>query len=249
MTKVPILAMVRETYVDLAADWQGPFRIGVGWLLLAGVVAALTWSLLADLAAALVMSLGTVAVAVAWYRHVLEGVPLAGPMAPLDRRALCFVWRTVQFMMLGLIVLLVVSVTVFLLSGAPSMERAVDSPLLLSTMTAISFLSTGYLGARVQLVFPAAAILDGEVGLIRSWRMTSGNGWRVALGLVPTALPLAATMPLTIYLSGVADDFGSLVAGTLAAIVSTVGSLMCAALSASFLARVYRHCREVGATL
>lgn len=47
-----------------------------------------------------------------------------------------------------------------------------------------------YPAVRLGLLMPAVATEESRVGLVRSWEMTKGNGWRLVLVLLATALPV-----------------------------------------------------------
>ncbi|MEK0083481.1 hypothetical protein [Benzoatithermus flavus] len=246
MTKLPVVRLVRHAYLDAIGNARGLFQVGGLWLLLswALLLLARNGSVFFMAAADLAVTVGAAAIAVAWHRHILLNEPLTKRMAPLDA-------RVARYFVLTVLVALLMSTVpalVFVLSGGaflaagPGAAAPGLGPLLSGPLAALVCL---YLALRLQLVFPATAIGDETTTFRRSWELTRGHGWRLLLGFLLIALPVAAvTIGLAILLNRAAEATGSLAVSALADLAAVGNAWLQAPLIASFLSYVYTWCRE-----
>lgn len=248
MPKVPVWALAAAAYRDVAANWHGLARIGGIWFLLMWLPVTAVWDSPAVLLVDIVALAATVAMAVAWHRHILEDAPLTRWMAPLDAGALRYLWRSILCTGMGFGVLLAASTVLVLgtvVTGTEFHPERLDRSPLMAVTFVLAVLVATYLVGRLQLVFPAAAIGDGATGFFGSWQITKGNGWRLALGLLLVALPVSlAKVGLSQTFALLAERTGSIGARALSALFSTGGTLICAALGAAFISYAYLWFRE-----
>ena len=242
MNKLPAWRLARHAYLDVLANLQGLLQVGGLWLLLGWALMMLGRSSpLFGAAADLAVAVGAAAVAVAWHRHILHDEPLTARFAPVDS-------RVVRYFALTVMVAFVVGVLplMFLLGmvGVPSPEASEGSGTGL-LLVPVLMLACIYAAMRLQLIFPATAIGDASLTLARSWAVTQGNGWRLALGLFAATLPVAAgVLALAFFLSWAADSTGSIVLAALADLATVGNGWIQAPLIASFLSYAYLFFRQ-----
>lgn len=225
----------------------GPDAGPGGWLL----------SALGSGTGGIVISLGAVACAVRWQRHVVAGEPLRG-IAPLDGRVLRYVtWS----LLLGLVAAAPFAAA-FALGYATGLIRdqggAGGTPFALGPAGIALLAAGGLLGAllfvRLGLVLPAVSADDPARPRWRaSWEATRGHGARllgvfVLLGLGMALVGAAGGLIESVFATAAADG-GERGAGALAAslLFNALVDLVAATVGASAAAQVYRRLRPAAA--
>jgi hypothetical protein len=212
-------------------------RIGLPWLigpLVLDVLATAIEGAAIGLIAAVASLVGLSAIAVAWHRHVILGEPLTGPFAPVNG-------RVGRYLLLGLIVGALSGVPGGLVVAAAGAMGGLEEGrwLLSGLVMGVAFLVAIVVFARLQLVFPGAAIGDPG-GLMSSWALTRGNGGRLLAGILLTILPVLAAMILTQIVGAAFEGLGAAKAGAfLALLAANVGGWLQAPLVAAFLSFSY----------
>jgi hypothetical protein len=247
MTKLPAGRLARHAYLDVLGNLQGLLRVGGLWLVLSWALMMLGRRIpLLGGAADLVVALGAAAVAVAWHRRLLVNEPLAGRMAPVDRRVIRYFALSVMLAFLvGVLPLLVLFVT----AGGSGAADGSGPGLGLLLAPALMIVCV-YVVMRLQLLFPATAIDDRGLNAARSWAITRGNGWRLVLGFFLATLPVAAgLLGVAFLLAWSADATGSITLIALADLAAVANAWIQAPLIASFLSFSYLFFRQQGQTV
>lgn len=246
MTKLPAGRLARHAYLDVLGNLPSLVRIGGLWL-------ALSWALMMlgrgvpflGAAADLSVALGAAAVAVAWHRRLLANDVPAGRMAPVDRRVVRYFGLSVMFaFLLGVLPVLALFASTGI--GAAEGSSPAGAGMLLAPALLLGCI---YAAMRLQLMFPATAIDDRAVTASRSWAITRGNGWRLALGFLLTTLPTAVgVLALAFLLAWAADATGSMALAALADLAAVGNAWLQAPLIASFLSFAYLFFRQEAGT-
>ncbi len=151
-----------------------------------GEIPPLDFSILFALAAQLFV---TVTVLVAWHRRVLLGADALPPGFPLSIGV-----REGRFFgrLMGIAVVLLMfhvfaatGFVAFVLQGSAAMRV-----LGIAGLTGV-ILAEVYLASRLLLILPAMAV-DSRFTFGDAWRVSAGNGWRLALAWFLTMLPVLA---------------------------------------------------------
>lgn len=241
---LPVRELIVRTYGQLVASFDGFVRIGLAWLILPLVLNVLASAIgdggvLLGILGDIVSLLGLSAIAVVWHRHVLLGEPLAGPMAPVDRRVF-------KYLSLGVVVSLLAALPGFVLLTVTSATMGAGEGLLSSLILLAAAMVAILVFARLQLVFPGTAIGDPAAGLRGSWVLTRGNGIRLLSGILLTILPVLAAVLLAQLLGALFHSVGADKLGAfLALLAASVGGWLQAPLVAGFLSYAYLFFREV----
>ncbi len=251
---LPVLRVAGEAIRDVAFNVRGLCRIAWPYYALAGAMALAAWLAFGGSwagefgvgSAGVVVSLGALACAVRWQRHVVTGEPLRGT-APLDARVLrYFLWS----LLLGVICAVPVAGTFLLGLAAGPIRRTPEGPTPFALSEAgVALLALGALGGlflfvRLGLVLPAASVGDRRTGLRSAWAASRGQ-----------LLPLAGIVGLLALGIGVLGGVGGLFDAVFrAATDAPEGSttpwglaldaaldLLTAVLGASVVANVYRR--------
>ena len=198
MTSLPpsaiaVRPLVRDSYCFVFGHLRLLLRLGWIWLLLAWLLgAALEWLMNADTGrnlAELVALPLLVAFAVAWHRASL----IAGHAGKSDAPG--FGRREFRYlgMLLGLLAILLLFLIfggmLYLLASSGPAQVAAAGPAMRWVMGGLLLIGL-YFSVRFILVFPAIAVGDREISLMRSWQLTRGNGSRLFLAFLATCLPL-----------------------------------------------------------
>jgi len=173
--------------------------------------------------------LADIAVAVTWHRAILLAEPAPG--RPRFGRA------EFRYLVTGAALACFVIapfLPAYLAAAGETAQPTVNALLLIGAVVASI---VGLLAVRFYLALPAAAI-GSAIDFAESWRRTSGNGWRLLLGLVASTLPGSAAVIAWDALIGMVAQPGDLL-HTLADLVSAGISLAGTALIAGFLSFSY----------
>jgi hypothetical protein len=171
------------------------------------------------------------AIAVAWHRRVLLDEVPSGPMAPLGRRVTAYIaW----------------SLVIGLLASLPAMvllPLALTGGGALGSAALVAALAVSLYGlARLSPILPGRAIDAPNLRLVEAWRMSDGQGWRIAVVLAAVTLPGAVLGSLLVAVVGALPGTGILLPQG----VDLAASLVNAALGAVGLSLVYRHLNRGG---
>jgi hypothetical protein len=246
MKKLPAWRLARYAYLDVLANLQGLLQVGVLWLVLGWALMMLgRTSALFAAAADIAVAVGAAAIAVTWHCHILHNEPLIARFAPVDARVVrYFVFTVLLAFVVGVIPLMLLMV---IAGGAADGETAGEGAGLGLLLVPLLMIACIYVAMRLQLIFPATAIGDQALTLGRSWAVTAGNGWRLALGFFLATLPVALTvLALALFLAWAADATGSIVLSALADLATVANAWLQAPLIASFLSYVYLFFRQQG---
>jgi hypothetical protein len=234
--KVPVLRLVRHAYLELIGRRRGLVEAGGLWLVLPWVLHTLggvLGSLLGDLA----LTAGFAALAVAWHRAILLNEPLPRPFAPLTANVARYLGLSVIVVVLAVAPIMMVGL---LLAGFVGGETPQEPGLLPALLLAAGAVLSLIVAMRMQIVFPAAAVGERQIGLAAAWAATRGNAWRLLAGLLLVCVPAVLLgAGLAIALSSLAESTGSLVLGWLARLAPIAGAWIQAPLLASFLSYAY----------
>lgn len=195
MSILPLRRTVAQSYGFAVQHFPLLVRVGWLWFLLAYAGAALAPSLamraglpaLGYLGDAVMMIAGT-AVLVAWHRAIAE--------SGSERRTALFGRREARYLGIGLAMMVVLYIPVVAMMTITHLS---DEP----PKVTVSLLSAGFLVIAVSinrliLVFPAIALGLRQFSLKTSWTLTSGNTWRLFLGVIAcSAPPLIVAAALT----------------------------------------------------
>ncbi len=244
MNKLPAWRLARHAYLDVLANLQGLLQIGGLWLILGWALLMLgRTSGLFGAAADIAVALGAAAIAVAWHRHILHQEPLTARFAPIDARVV----RYFMFTVLLAFVVGVIPLTLLMLTGggAADPEAPAQSSGLGLLLVPLLMIACIYVAMRLQLIFPATAIGDQALTVARSWAVTAGNGWRLALGFFLATLPAALlVLGLALVLAWAADATGSIALAAMADLATVANAWIQAPLIASFLSYAYLFFRQ-----
>ncbi|MFQ5972629.1 MAG: hypothetical protein ACE5Q3_09865 [Alphaproteobacteria bacterium] len=140
---------------------------------------------------------------VAWYRRYLIGVegPTVGAALRWRWRHMVFLGRFIIVTLLPTILMLYLAASVAAAStGGAGAPAGVPNLLILVALVAILLA-----WARLLLVLPAAAI-DDDASLVRAWRLSRGNSWRMLGIAILPAFP--AVLVVLIVTAVVAQVLG-----------------------------------------
>ncbi len=177
----------------------------------------------------------TVTVLVAWHRRVLlgeDGLPPGFPLAMGAREGRFFV-RLVG------VTLAVLVFHTFAGAGFAAFiegESAAMRVLGIAGLVGVGFADL-YLAGRLLLILPATAV-DERFNFGKAWRVSKGNGWRLALAWFLTVLPILA-IQLVIYLLIIFSESREFLIG--AAVAIDALSLINMALGATVLSLCFVH--------
>lgn len=252
-SKLPVLRVVGEALRDVTFNLGGLARIAWPYYALAAVltlVASLAFGgpwigELGGGAAGIVLSLGALACAVRWQRHVVLAEPLRG-IAPLDRRvARYFLWS----LALGVVCAVPAACAMLLGLATGAIRRGADgtAPFALG-ITGTGLLAAGvllglFLFVRLGLVLPAASVGDRRVGPRIAWAASRGQllplaGIVALLALGVGMLGAVAGLFDAVFRSAADGGDTATMAG---AVLDALLDLITAVLGASVLAQVYRR--------
>jgi hypothetical protein len=248
---LPVNDIVRKSYQDLLLNREGLVRVGLVWLLVPVALETLAdWTGAGEglspmsLIAAIVSFVGLSAIAVAWHRHVILGASLDWPMAPVDQR----VARYIGFAFLVSLLSCIPAAAALLVTAGLMGGGAADTGLL-TLLFAAGLVAAAVIAVRLQLVFPATAIGDGQMPLRRSWRLTAGNTVRLLVGLILTVLPVLLAAMLATLLGLVFTAIGAPRFGAFVSLLAgNGGGWLQAPLVAAFLSYCYLWFRSLGGT-
>ncbi len=186
MSILPLRRTVARSYGFAIRHFPLLVRVGWLWFLLAYAGAALAPVLavraglpeLGYLGEIVMMVAGT-AVLVAWHRAIAEK---GG-----ERRTALFGRREARYLGLGLAMLVVLYVPVVAMMVITHLST--EPPKIAVTVLSAGFLVIAVSINRLILVFPAIALGLKQFSLKRSWTLTTGNTWRLFLGVIACSAP------------------------------------------------------------
>jgi hypothetical protein len=253
VTPYPLFAIIASAYRDVLMNLDLFARVAALWLMPPLGISMLARALvprpqgasgeaivipleiaLLGLLAILVWILALNAIAVFWQRRLLLGEQPTVLMAPVTGRVLRYMAMIMAVTIVVVILLnLLAYVLATLLAGPAGVgQQQVNMPL----HRLLVWIVLAFVLARIHLVLPAIAIGDRTMGIGRSWRLTTGYGVYVLLGILGTAVPLnLAAILLQLLLGTLGAGFG-LVGFALATLIEYAQ----AAVLAAFLALSYR---------
>ncbi len=195
MSILPLRRTIARSYGFAIRHFPLLVRVGWLWFLLAYAGAILAPVLAAEaglpavayLGEAIMMAAGT-AVLVAWHRAIAEGDGM--------RRTALFGSREARYLGIGLAMLVVLYVPVVAMMVVTQISA--EPPKAAVTVLSAGFLLVAISINRLILIFPAIAIGLRQFGLKQSWTLTTGNTWRLFLGVIAcSGPPLVITAGLT----------------------------------------------------
>lgn len=252
--KLPVLRVVGESIRDIALNLGGLCRIAWPYYALAAALTLGARLFLGDSwigelgggTAGIVLSLGLLACAVRWQRHVVVAEPLRG-IAPLDGRVTrYFLWS----LALGVICAVPAAgaMLVGLATGAVGRTPEGATPFALG-LPGLALLAAGvlaglYLFVRLGPVLPAASVGQRGVGLRAAWAMTRGQFLPLAGIVVLVALGVFIVGAIAALFEAVFRAAVEAPAGAVTpagAALDAVLDLLASVLFASVVAHIYRR--------
>lgn len=248
MQKLPVLRLVRQSYLDVLENREGLVRVGGLWLLLPwllGLAAAYGAPFL-GIVGGIALAVGLAAIAVAWHRHILLGEPLQGPFARIDGRVGRYLlWTALMGLMMSLPLLLIGPLLGPAIAPEGNGAAAPEAPSAAVLLLPPAALALVWVAARLQLVFPGTAIDKRELGLAGSWGLTRGHGVRLVVAFMLVTVPVGvASLLLVLLFASIAQATGSIIMGALADLVGTASPWVQAPLVASLLSYVYLFLKQ-----
>jgi hypothetical protein len=208
--KLPVLATVLGSCVDLWEHWRAAARLMASWGVVLGAVGTLAFAMLIGAQNALsgnpwlnllvlyapvaVYGLFIVSTAVGWHRLLLLGEEPGRIYLRLDGQ----VWRYVGLIALMVGVIFIVSFVVTLPIGfgvaffgvAGAVQGSTTLSFALAAFGGIAiFVIAQLILSRLYVVLPARAV-GQQVKFRQALRATKGNSWRLMLGTLLAAVPL-----------------------------------------------------------